>query len=127
MTINYILDSPVRRFEKKYTLNVDETPIPFEYLDGSTWDLRGAKTVAGRTDRSGWSKRQATLILYIFADGSFRLKPKIIFYGTAGPIGRIFDDEGYLYAPDVTVAYNETAYNNEDLFYDWIKDELADI
>ena len=53
MTINYILDSPIRRFEKKYTLNVDETPIPFEYLDGSTWDLRGAKTMAGQTDRSG--------------------------------------------------------------------------
>ncbi|KAI8710466.1 hypothetical protein NCS52_01563600 [Fusarium sp. LHS14.1] len=127
MTINYILDSPVRRFEKKWTLNVDETPIPFEYLDGSTWELRGAKTVAGKTDRSGWSKRQATLIIYIFADGSFRLKPKIIFHGTAGPKGRIFADEGHLYAPDVTVAYNETAYNNEDLFYDWIKDELADV
>lgn len=66
MEINYILNSPVRRFEERYTLNVDKTPIPFEYLDGAIWELLGAKTVAGKTDRSGWSKRQATLVLYIY-------------------------------------------------------------
>jgi hypothetical protein len=27
--------------------------------------------VAGKADRSGWNKRQSTLILYIFADGLF--------------------------------------------------------
>ncbi|KAJ3454068.1 hypothetical protein MRS44_018700 [Fusarium solani] len=124
LNINYILDSPIRRFEKKFTLNVDETPIPFEYLDGHTYELRGARTVDGHSDRSGWGKRQATLVLYIFADGVTRLKPKIIFHGAAPPRGRIHEEEGYLYSPDVTVAFNETAYNNEELFLDWIQQEL---
>ena len=57
------------RFNLSAILNLDETPIPFEYLDGYTYDFCGARTVTGKSDRSGWNKRQATLILYIFADG----------------------------------------------------------
>jgi hypothetical protein len=44
-------------------MNFDETPIPFEYIDKKTYNLKGAKTVTAKTDRSGWDKRQATLIL----------------------------------------------------------------
>ena len=70
-----LLDSPKRRFHNNYILNVDETPIPFEYLNGSTYALEGNKTISGKTNRSGWSKRKATLLLSIFADGLGRLKP----------------------------------------------------
>jgi hypothetical protein len=63
-----------RRFPLNRVLNMDETPIPFEYLDGYSYEVIGAKTVAAKSDRSGWNKRQATLILYVFADGSFPLK-----------------------------------------------------
>ncbi|KFA79687.1 hypothetical protein S40288_10060 [Stachybotrys chartarum IBT 40288] len=116
--------SPTRRRFRKYVIiNVDETPIPWEYLDGCTWDHKGAKSVSGKADRSGWNKRQATLVLYIFADGIARLKPKLIFKGS--PTGRIFAVEGHLYSPDVTVEFNETAYNNEVLFQRWIEEELV--
>jgi hypothetical protein len=126
MDIDYILDSPRRRFSQRYTLNVDETPIPFNRDDGSTWDLLGAKTVSVKTHRSGWEKRQATLILYIFGDGICRLQPKLIFYGIPPPKGRIYEDEGDRYAPGIMVTYNEHAYNNEELFCDWIKKELPE-
>uniref|UniRef100_A0A0B7KKN3 SAP domain-containing protein n=1 Tax=Bionectria ochroleuca TaxID=29856 RepID=A0A0B7KKN3_BIOOC len=115
--------SPTRRFRRGCIVNIDETPIPFEYLDGYTYEVKGTKTIQGKSDRSGWNKRQATLILYIFADGIQRLKPKVIFHGK--PEGQIFENEGYLYSPDVTVEFNDTAYNNEELFRYWIANELA--
>lgn len=113
------------RFDLSAILNLDETPIPFEYLDGHTYDFRGARTVSGKSDRSGWDKRQATLILYIYADGIQRIKPKLIFHGVAGPTGRIYQQEGHRYSNEVTVAYNATAYNNEELFEEWITEELS--
>jgi hypothetical protein len=119
------ISSPSKRFRRSRIINMDETPIPFEFADGYTYDLKGSKTISIASDRSGWDKRQATLILYIFADGVARLKPKIIFKGTSD--GRIFKEEGHLYAPDVTVEYNKTAYNNEDLMKQWICDELDPI
>jgi hypothetical protein len=64
------------------------------------------------------------LILFIFADGELYLKPKLIFHGMPPPTGRILHEEGHLYSPDVTVEFNETAYNNEALFTKWIKEEL---
>ncbi|KFA80892.1 hypothetical protein S40288_10165 [Stachybotrys chartarum IBT 40288] len=122
------------RLETYCIVNLDETPVPFKFLDGRTWDICGVKTVAGRADRSGWNKRQSTLILYIFADGLFRniiegqtiqqtlrLKPKLIFKGSS--TGKLWDQEHDDYAPDVTVEFNPTAYNNEELFLKWINEE----
>lgn len=118
-----LLAVPISRFPLSRILNMDETPIPFEYLDGRSYDFVGARTVSGKTDRSGWDKRQATLILYIFADGIPRLKPKIIFHARTG--NSVREKEGHLYHPGVTVEFNKTAYNNETLFCKWITDELA--
>ncbi|RFU36305.1 hypothetical protein B7463_g152, partial [Scytalidium lignicola] len=103
---------------------MDETSILFEHLDGYSYDMVGARTVSGRTDRSGWNKRQATLILYIYVDGIQRIKPKLIFHGIAGASGQIYNKEKHLYHPGVTVEFNSTAYNNEELFMQWIDEEL---
>lgn len=115
----------LRRFALECILNIDETPVPFEFLDGSTYDIRGQKTIAAKSDRSGWNKRQATLILYIFADGVQRLKPKLIFHGS--PTGPLYEEEKPFYSSEVTVEFNSTAYNNEESFLRWIRTELADI
>ncbi|KAI1097092.1 hypothetical protein F4804DRAFT_213537 [Jackrogersella minutella] len=45
--------SMTRRFPTWRILNLDETPIPFESLDGYTYEKIGARTVAVKTDRSG--------------------------------------------------------------------------
>ncbi|KAH7261547.1 hypothetical protein BKA59DRAFT_518505 [Fusarium tricinctum] len=106
--ISMILNDPKRHFPLYRILNIDETPIPFYYLEGLTWDTLGLKTISGKVDRSGWDKRQATLILYIFANGSLPFPLIIIFHGTPTDKGRrIYEKEGYLYAEDVVVEYNE--------------------
>ena len=102
---------------------MDEVPIPFEFLDGYTYHIYGEKTITGKTDRSRWGKWQATLILYIFADGIPRISPKLIFHSK--PDGLIRSKESHLYHPGVTVEFNDTVYNNGDLFNKWIDEELA--
>ena len=118
------ITSDIGRFRLSDILNLDETPIPFEYLDGRTYDLKGSKTISGKTDRSGWDKRQATLILYIFADGISRIKPKLIFHGKSGDQGMIKRREQHQRHTGVTVKFNDTAYNNEELFLQFIDEEL---
>jgi hypothetical protein len=92
-------------------INLDETPLPFEFLSGYSYDFKGARTVAGKSDRSSWDKRQATIILYIMADSSTSFKPMVIFYGK-----RIVANwENY--NDRVDVHFNDTTYNNEELFH----------
>lgn len=67
--------------------NMDQTPLPFEFLDGQTYDFKGNKTVWVRALRSGWSKRQATLMVTVCADGIRRCDPLITFRGEGvGPM-----------------------------------------
>jgi hypothetical protein len=105
----------VRRFPSNLITNLDETPLHFEFLNGYSYDFKGATTAAGKSERSGWDKRQATIVLYIMADGSTPFKPVIIFHGK-GTVARRehYDDR-------VDVHFNETAYNNEDLFRTWLQ------
>jgi hypothetical protein len=120
-----ILEPPSNRFKPSRIINFDETPIPFEYIDKKTYNIQGAKTVTAKTDRSGWDKRQATLILYIFADGIPRIQLKLIFYRKATDEGsKIEERESHLYYKGVTVHFNPTAYNNEELTIQWIDSEL---
>jgi hypothetical protein len=72
-----------------------ETPKPFEYLDGHTYNCKGAKTVSVKALRSGWGKRQATLVLYIFAEGFKRIRPlKLIFHGSKETLLGIMKERG---------------------------------
>ncbi|RYP24437.1 hypothetical protein DL765_000457 [Monosporascus sp. GIB2] len=109
---------------------MDKTPLPFEYVDGYTYNLKGLRTVTAKSDRSRWDKRQATLILFIWADGRGRqrLKPIIIFRGVPGNRSQIPDEEKKQYATGVKVLFNEKAYNNEKVITDIVKDigEYAD-
>ena len=104
-------------------LNLDETPVLFEFLAEYTYYLTGSKTISGKTLRSGWGKRQATLILYIFADGSKPIKPKLLFHGEEN--GRILVVESQHHDPGVTVEFNPKAYNNERAFTMWLESEYA--
>jgi hypothetical protein len=112
---NWKSDS-LRRFPLNLIVNLDETPLPFEFLSGYSYDFKGVRTVAGKSERSGWDKRQATIILYIMADGSTPFKPVIIFHGK----GTVASKENY--DNRVDVHFNDTAYNNEELFHTWLSD-----
>jgi hypothetical protein len=92
-TIKNLIKSPKRQFPISNILNLDETPILFEFNSGYTYKEQGARSVLAKLDRSGWDKRQATPILYIWANGIQRLKPKLIFLGMAGLAERILEKE----------------------------------
>ncbi|KAG6022040.1 hypothetical protein E4U19_005292 [Claviceps sp. Clav32 group G5] len=99
----------LRWFALKCILNSDETPVPFDSRVPRWFYLRDLRL----EDRCrGRDKRQATLILYIFADGVQRLKPKLIFHRS--PTGTIYEDEKAEYSEDVAVEFNLMAYNNEE-------------
>jgi hypothetical protein len=96
-------------------INLDETPLPFEFLSGYSYEFKGARTIAGKSERSGWDKRQTTIILYIMADDSTPFKPVLIFHGKRTVAKKEkYDDR-------VDVHFNDTAYNNKDLFHKWLR------
>lgn len=102
---------------------MNKVPIPFKFLDGYTYYIYREKTITSKTDWSGWGKQQVTLILYIFADGILRISLKLIFYSKPNRLIRL--KESHLYYFSVTVEFNDTVYNNGDLFNKWIDEELA--
>jgi hypothetical protein len=73
--------------------------------------------VAGKSDRNGWNKRQATIILHIMANGNTPFKHVIIFHGR----GTVLNKEQPYYDPMVEVHFNPTAYHNEEMFLKWLK------
>jgi hypothetical protein len=107
-----------RRYSPKLILNVDETPLPFEFLSGYTYDWKGVTTVAGKSDCSGWNKRQATIVLHIMANGDTPFKPVLIFHGQ----GTIITKKQPHYDPRVDVYFNPIAYHNEEIFLEWLED-----
>jgi hypothetical protein len=106
----------LRKFPNYLIINLDKTLFPFEFLNDYSYNFKGVKTVAGKSERSGWDKRQATIILYIMTDSSTPFKPVVIFHGK----GTIAKRENY--ERTVEIHFDETAYNNEELFHNWLRD-----
>jgi hypothetical protein len=113
----------VGHFLQSNIFNIDEIPLCFEYLDSRTYAPKGCKTVRIRETRSGWDKRQATLLLCIFADGIPRIPPLILFAGT----GRRLGTEPQAYDRRVAVNWTDSSWNNEDMFLWWINTYLIPV
>ena len=63
---------------------MDQAQLEFWFnTKGATYTDTGDKTMWCRTTGSGQHKRQCTVQLTIFADGVARIKPLVIFKGTA--------------------------------------------
>src|ERR1700685_51271 len=60
---------PPSRYRLLKIINLDETPIPFHFADDMTYNIKGKKTISTQTERSGWDKRQATVLLIVNGDG----------------------------------------------------------
>ncbi|RPA93807.1 hypothetical protein L873DRAFT_1941550, partial [Choiromyces venosus 120613-1] len=67
--------------------NLIKTLIPFEYLEGKTYDIKGAKTIWAKLSQNGWDKCQASLVLCVFVDQVSRIPQMIIFHGKGEQIG----------------------------------------
>jgi len=114
------IEYSVSHYQLSNICNLDETRIPYEYLDGKTYNTTGEKTVWVKESRSGWDKRQACLVLCIFADGIARVPPIIIFHGKGTRLGT----EKLRYHDGVLVEFNPTAYMNDVLFEKYLTDHL---
>ena len=103
------------RFRLNCIANVDQTPLPFTFSNGSTYESKGASTV---WRNSGLDKRQSTVQLTIFADGILRVKPLVIFRGTGK---RITFQEKLKYDKRVSVCFQENAWCDEAVMIRWVK------
>lgn len=113
-----VLNRELGRFQLSNICNLDETPLPFEYLSGKTYNPVGDRTVWVKETRNGWDKRQASLVLCIFADGVNRIPPMIIFHGKG--ISQRLINESKEYHPGVIVEFNQEAYITDTLFLKYI-------
>jgi len=122
----------VGRYLLNSICNMDETPLPFEFLDGQTYADKGSKSVQVKASNSGWNKRQATIILAAFGGGKSRVRPTIIFRGKEKYEGsreqfyrKKREEETSRYHSGIVVRWNETAYANSELLVDWINTMLV--
>jgi len=114
--------------------NLDETPLPFKFLDGLTYADKGSKSVQVKASYSGWGKRQAFLLLAVFGSGKSKIRPLIIFKRKEKYEGkrREFynwkgEKEMARYDLRVEVCWNENAYTNSNLLVDWINQILVPV
>ena len=65
----------------------------------------------------------ASLVLCVFADGFNRVPPLIIFHGK----GNVYEKEKDLYHPGILVEFNDEAYMNGELFYEYMRDYVLPV
>jgi len=111
------------RYRLQNICNMDQTPVPFEYLEGKTYNQIGEKTVWLQSSRSGWDKRQGTIQLTVFADGIPRVKPLLFFRGQG--TGPTIQAERRHYDDRVVVKFNPTAYANSSNMLEWLDEQLV--
>lgn len=118
-------DVPVAgRIKLSEICNMDQSPLPFEYLKGRTYAKRGDQTVRIKEGKSGHDKRQCTLQIAIFADGVLRCKPLLMFKGKPNGDNRR-KAERKRYHPGVVVIFNEKAWANTSNLLDWVKNQYS--
>ena len=74
-------DEPLGKFQLLTIANFNQTPLPFTFNSGQSYNKTGEKTVWHRGAASGLDKRQCTVQLTIFTDGEARVPPLLIFRG----------------------------------------------
>jgi hypothetical protein len=117
----------VGRYLLSHILNMDQTPLPWEYLTGRTYEFKGSRTVWVRSRKSGWDKRQATIQLTIFADGVARVKPLIIFRGEEKTTRTQRKREAAQYDSRVVVKFNPKGYANTAIIFFWLETMLLPV
>jgi len=121
-------DTPgeVGRYRLGNICNMDQTPLPFEYLSCRTYNQQDEKTIwVQGSQQSGWEKRQATIQLRIFADAVPRVKPLIFFPGLG--IGPTIVAEKARYDPQVVVKFNPKAYANSANIVEWLDEQVIPV
>ena len=106
------------RFGLHQIANMDQTPLPFSFTSGPTYETTNSSTVWVRGGASGLDKRQCTAQLTIFADGEPRVKPLLIFRGKGK---RISLKEQLEYDKRVVVRFQPNAWCDQPVMNYWVK------
>ena len=106
-------------YKLKDLANMDQTPLPFVLDDNKTYEKKGSKEVWLASGASGLEKRQCTVQMTVFADGS-TLPPLIIFRGKGI---RISADERNNWDRRVKVTFQPKAWCDEDVMKKWIQED----
>ena len=106
------------KFQLHQLANVDQTPLPFAFTSGPTYETTNSPSVWVRGASSGLDKRQCTVQLTIFADGKPRIKPLLIFRGKGK---RIPLRETLRYDRRVTVLFQPNAWCDEVIMERWVR------
>ena len=93
-------------------------------MEGRTYDFKGSRTIRAKSRKSGWSNRQATIQLTIFANGIARVKPLLIFRGASESKSTARRQEVRRYDPRVVVQFNKKGYANTDIIQFWLQELL---
>ena len=105
---------------------MDQTPLPFKYLSGWTYNQQGENTIwVQGSQHSGWDKRQATIQLTVFADAVRHVKPLLFFRGEG--VGTTVMAEKALYDPRVVVKFNLKAYANSTKVVEWLEEQVIPV
>ena len=106
------------RFGLHQIANMDQTPLPFSFTSGPTYETTNSSTVWVRGGASGLDKRQCTAQLTIFADGEPMVKPLLIFRGKGK---RISLKEQLEYDKRVVVRFQPNAWCDQPVMNYWVK------
>jgi len=101
---------------------MDQTLVPFEYVEGRTYNLIGEKTIWLQLSKSEWDKRQCTVQLTVFAYGVPGVKPLLFFSGQG--VGSTIASEWEEYDPCVVIKFNATAHANSSNVLGWLDEQL---
>ena len=115
----------VGRYRLQNICSMDQTPVPFEFLEGQTYNQIGDRTIWVQSSRSGWDKRQGTIQLTVFADGIPCVKPLVFFRGKG--TGPTIINEQRQYDNHVVVKFNPTAYPNSSNMLEWLDEQLVPV
>ena len=100
--------------------NMGQTPLPFVFHDGRSYDTTKAKEVWCASASSGLDKQQCTVQLTIFADGVPQVRPTIILCGKGN---RISANEKSCWDRRVNVMFQPKAWCDESVMKVWVEHE----
>ena len=110
---------PLGKYSLGRIANVDQTPLPFCFTDGPTYEDTGSSTVWVRSGAYALKKQQNTIQLTIFSDGEPRVKPLVIFRGKGQQNSLA---ERVRYDTRVTVCFQPNAWCEEATMGRWSRD-----
>jgi len=106
--------------DRRFILNMDQTPVYFSMSSKKTYELIGKKTIHIRTSTN--DTKRVTVAVTIAADGTV-LPSTLVFKGKPG--GRIEKKEFTTYPNGHFYKCQENAWMDEEVMIAWVKDVLA--